>query len=345
MLINSYQHSIHPWMDFNAKWLKDLAWLLLNPPLFTCELSGFKAFTLHDNRDEIYDWLKLLDTTGNTTTQTPPQPANYRRLGLYFEALLRFFLIQGHHDGVCQYRLIAHNIPVHKNKITLGEMDFILESNSGELIHLETAVKFYLYCNNNNLPHMDNTPPSWHHWIGPNARDRLDIKLARMLNHQLILPSKTETHKALNNLNIAPSRVTSQHLLCGRLYKPLIISNLEINQTEHTNINLPKSTNNKTLISNWLHINEAKHLLQYKTYEWVILEKMDWLANKCTQKATYNTEQLLTWLAQLATGSAPKNTAGTWQARIPIQIIGRCLDTGEEKNIMLVSNSWPVKLG
>ncbi|PCK07147.1 MAG: hypothetical protein COA42_15790 [Alteromonadaceae bacterium] len=335
MPINSHLYSIHPWVDFDAKWLRDLAWLLLSPPLFTCELSGFKAFTPHDDKSEIYDWLKQLELTGHACETAPPQPTDYRRLGLYFEALLRFFFIQGRHDGICQYRLIANNIPIYRNKITLGEMDFVLEDKNSDIIHLETAVKFYLYCDKSNLPSVENTPPSWHHWIGPNARDRLDIKLARMISHQLALPSKTESQKTLDDLNTDPTSIQSQHLICGRLYRPLF-----------ANEALPEHSNHDAITGNWLHIQNAEKLLQFKDYQWVVLEKMDWLNGETRNTHQFTSPEILHWLKQLANATLPetsttKNPHKHWLPRIPLQLVGHDLSTNQQQAIMIVNEHWP----
>ena len=43
------------------------------------------------------------------------------------------------------YEVIAHSIQLIENKQTLGELDYIIQSNeTNEIIHIELAYKFYL---------------------------------------------------------------------------------------------------------------------------------------------------------------------------------------------------------
>lgn len=92
---------------------------------------------------------------------------------------------------------------IHK---TLGELDFLFRDHeSGKLIHLELAVKFYLAVE---TPKVLLLP-------GPDARDNYFKKLDRLRIHQLTLAQRYHQH--------LPSAyrkegITSQHLILGCLF-------------------------------------------------------------------------------------------------------------------------------
>ena len=85
-----------------------------------------------------------------------------QRLGKYVERFVSHQLVNT--EGVS---LIAENIQISKDRITLGELDCLLYKN-GNPIHLEVVYKFYLY---------DPTKQGLHCWIGPNKKDRLVEKI------------------------------------------------------------------------------------------------------------------------------------------------------------------------
>src|SRR5690606_5646045 len=99
---------------------------------------------------------------------TAPAP---RRLGLYFEALYECLL-----RDLLGWTVLARNLPIRQGRETLGELDLVARNPvTGNVEHHEIAVKFYL---------------GYHHangealWYGPNARDRLDLKTAHLLEKQ-----------------------------------------------------------------------------------------------------------------------------------------------------------------
>ena len=95
-----------------------------------------------------------------------------QRLGKYVERFVSHQLVNT--EGIS---LIAENIQISKDRITLGELDCLLYKN-GNPIHLEVVYKFYLY---------DPTKQGLHCWIGPNKKDRLVEKLEKLQQKQLPL--------------------------------------------------------------------------------------------------------------------------------------------------------------
>ncbi|GMG87489.1 DUF1853 family protein [Biformimicrobium ophioploci] len=127
----------------------------------------------------------------------------HRRLGIYFEDLCAF--IFEHHPD---YRLLARNLPIRDSGKTLGELDFVLEYLPEQAIeHWEVAVKFYLQVR-------DGTGQTV--WVGPGLRDRLDVKLARMANHQFPIATDDRATALLLEKGMAVSRHCA--LVPGRLF-------------------------------------------------------------------------------------------------------------------------------
>ncbi|GAA5524928.1 hypothetical protein Maes01_01487 [Microbulbifer aestuariivivens] len=124
------------------------------------------------------------------------------RLGVYFENLWAFAFEQ-HPD----YQLLARNLPLRVPGRTLGELDFVVRHRpSGRTEHWEIAVKFYLQMGEQQ-------------WVGPGLRDRLDIKLARMRDHQLPIALGPAASAELARHGWQLSRQWA--LMPGRLFRPL----------------------------------------------------------------------------------------------------------------------------
>ncbi|WP_299595441.1 DUF1853 family protein [uncultured Microbulbifer sp.] len=126
---------------------------------------------------------------------------NSHRLGIYFENLWAF-AFQHHPD----YTLRARNLPIRHEGKTLGELDFLVHHHPDDMLeHWELAVKFYLQVDK--------------HWMGPGLRDRLDIKLARMREHQLPIAQSPEVQSQLALTGLTPQRQWTR--MPGRLFTPL----------------------------------------------------------------------------------------------------------------------------
>ena len=110
--------------------------------------------------------------------------------------------------------IIAYNVQIEKNKITVGELDFLLKNPfSGKISHVELVYKFYLYD-----PSIgENTE----RWIGPNRRDTLAKKLGRLKNHQFPLLNKSETKSFLNQLGIPHNQIEQKLCFKANLFIPL----------------------------------------------------------------------------------------------------------------------------
>ncbi len=192
--------------------VRDLAWAIGSPPL--ARLPGDSASWPDETwySKQLQRCTAVLDRL-DADASWPGEAfsrSKDQRLGAYFEFLVGQWL-----DRDERFELLASNLPVRKRlkrggRETLGELDFIVrDAVTQRTEHWEVAVKFYL----GDAPGSD---PA--HWIGPGRKDRLDVKLARLVEHQLRLPTLPEARAGLHQraIKIDGSRV----LIKGRLFYP-----------------------------------------------------------------------------------------------------------------------------
>jgi len=130
-----------------------------------------------------------------------------QKLGHLYEDALRILLLQS-----SQLELLDDHVQVFDaDRVTIGEMDYILrDRNTGELIHLELAVKFYLAVREKG---------DWR-FPGPDPRDNWQRKLARLCDHQLQLSQRHES-LALIAKRWQTSCVNVRQLIYGCLFYPM----------------------------------------------------------------------------------------------------------------------------
>lgn len=147
--------------------------------------------------------LSSLQLTSDFTFQLPTN----LRLGQMVEKIVSKLL-----KSSVNYKVLHENVQILQGKLTIGELDFILENNvTKELIHLELAYKFYLFD-----PAISKNPIE--NWIGPNRKDSLKEKLEKLQTKQFPLLYKPETKKQLSN--IAIDTVAQKLCLLASLYIP-----------------------------------------------------------------------------------------------------------------------------
>ncbi|MCF7528796.1 DUF1853 family protein [Neisseria lisongii] len=155
------------WWKLTRPAVRDLASLLTAPPLWHsgCELN---VRTLLGEQG--FRYLLSLDANPQPleTHLAAHRPFHYR-LGQYAEQLLAFWFAHAPHS-----ELLAHNLSVFAQGLTLGAADFIAKLN-GEAYHIELTCKYYGSANG-----------SYETLRGLNRQDRLADKAAK-LPQQLLL--------------------------------------------------------------------------------------------------------------------------------------------------------------
>jgi len=131
---------------------------------------------------------------------------NKQRLGKYVERFVSHQLVNT--EGIS---LIAENIQISKDKITLGELDFLINKN-GKPIHLEVIYKFYL---------CDPSLKGLDCWIGPNKKDSLVEKLNKLREKQLPLLYSKECEKYLKSISLQSADISQQVYFKAQLFLPL----------------------------------------------------------------------------------------------------------------------------
>ncbi|MFM0730800.1 DUF1853 family protein [Paraburkholderia sediminicola] len=173
--------------------VRDLAWLLLSADLLRAQPPvGALAspFASQQEADATVDWLRALDTDP-AELQRDLAATRITRLGRYAERLLGWFLQHGP-----AARLVAAGVPLRRAGVTLGECDFLVQTQQGARLHWELAVKCYLHAGESRA--QSAAQPAMQpaarlaDYVGPNLKDRFDLKLAHVLNHQLPLSAREE---------------------------------------------------------------------------------------------------------------------------------------------------------
>lgn len=149
---------------------------ILTASSFDSPVSGFPTFKLSE--------LNLVSDLNF------PLPDNVR-LGHLVEKIVSECL-----KSSTSYKVVYENLQVLENKITVGEIDFILEHvQTKKHIHLELAYKFYLLD-----PSISETPLL--NWIGPNRNDSLNEKLEKLKKKQFPLLYRDSARTALSEIDV-----------------------------------------------------------------------------------------------------------------------------------------------
>lgn len=130
------------------------------------------------------------------------------RLGKHIERFVSFQLEQEENITI-----IAENIQIQQDKITLGELDCIITKDTIP-IHLEITYKFYVYDNS-----IGNTEIE--HLIGPNNKDSLIKKLIKLKETQLPLIHSNECKHFLKQKDIDSRKIQQQVYFKAQVFIPL----------------------------------------------------------------------------------------------------------------------------
>ncbi len=181
--------------SFNDPLVRQLAWACFAPPLIAdfgnlADKVTAPAFELHEDR---YNALLALDANPSALHNYLTEHCRSQRLGLVFEALWHFFLLNDR-----ETELITHNLPIRDAGRTLGELDILYFCHRRQqTIHLELAVKYFM-ATPSPLVRGDDLS----YWLGPNSRDRFDIKWRRMHSHQLALIDTPAAQHVLSEFSL-----------------------------------------------------------------------------------------------------------------------------------------------
>lgn len=171
------------YQGFSDPAVRDLAWLLFSADLLRAQPLAPLAepWTGEEEASTAAAWLEQLDSKP-ASLHAALDATRVTRLGRYAETLLGWYLA----DGPAP-RLVAANIALRRAGLTLGECDFLVQTSDAQRLHWELAVKCYLHAGVE-----EGAAPGLADFVGPNLRDRFDLKLAHLLDHQLRLSAREE---------------------------------------------------------------------------------------------------------------------------------------------------------
>lgn len=187
---------------------------------------------------------------GSTSAKFTGNVVGNLRLGKLVE---RFVFQQLTDDNTCD--ILAENIQIQDGKRTIGELDALLMTKNGP-VHVEIIYKFYLFD-----PNQGNDELS--HWIGPNRKDSLLQKLDKLKTKQLPLLYHPKTLLELENLKLKVENFKQHVLFKAQLFLPL-----DQNETVFYKLNP------NCVYGFYIRLDD---LLQFKTAQFYIPEKIDWL--------------------------------------------------------------------
>ena len=235
--------------------VRDLAWVIGSPGLLEASHPAYLGRIVDDawcaaQLRACAPWLAALDLSPLTLHDfIAARPT--RRLGHYFETLISFWLMQ-----MPDTQLIATNLQVQNEQRTLGEYDFLYRDANCSVCHWEAAVKFYLQAD----PSHEQSS-----FIGPGTRDRLDLKLDRVFQHQLLLGNSAAGQQALPE-DIKLDR--AQAFIKGYLF---------YHATPFSNT--PVAGVSASHLSGWWVRHSLENIPQTSaTSRWAILPRMRWLS-------------------------------------------------------------------
>ncbi|MFS4484316.1 DUF1853 family protein [Hyunsoonleella sp. 2307UL5-6] len=172
------------------------------------------------------------------------------RLGKYVERFVSFELKQQHNISI-----LAENIQIQKDKLTLGELDCLLLKD-GKPIHLEIIYKFYVYDATVGTSEID-------HFIGPNRKDSLIEKLEKLRDKQLPLLYADDCKSYLKTIDLKSKNISQHVYFKAQLFLPLA----------HQNTRL-LTLNNDCVVGFYIRADE---LHEFKDCKFYLPNKKNWL--------------------------------------------------------------------
>ncbi|MBR9846568.1 MAG: DUF1853 family protein [Algicola sp.] len=192
--------------------------------------------------------LKQLDVIMKSESLFSKVLLKKRRLGQLAE---QFVFNQLEHLEQCE--VLAENIQIQKDKQTIGELDALITLES-KPIHLEIVYKFYVYDETLGASEIER-------WIGPNRKDSLIEKIAKLKNKQLPLLYSPECTTVLKDLNLNVNTIQQRVLFKAQLFIPY-----------QKSVNFSQ-LNEECVCGFYINQEELNHFENSKFY---IPKKLDW---------------------------------------------------------------------
>lgn len=211
---------------------------LNTPPLWENQSFGIKQFEM--------------PVVGPNRSLSHPIP-DHLRLGHQIEHVFRQVLARS-----ADHRILLHNKAIRKDKITLGEIDFIMEQvATRQVVHVELSYKFYLI-----LPNIQDPVQAL---IGPNRRDTFFRKLEKIRNKQFPLLHSPEGREVLIAQGINTAETHQQCCFKAQLFRHYTTEQQELD-----------NFNRACLAGYWLHFNDFEQA-EFASATYYMPGKREWV--------------------------------------------------------------------
>ncbi len=235
------------------------------------QVLGFQSDTyLRDVADLLeIPFFELPNISISPTDMINLQMPDNLRLGHRLERFFAFLIQQSQ-----EYDILLENFQINHNRISLGEIDFILSNRlKKEIIHIELGGKLYLYDPSIKKP--------LERWIGPNRKDALVQKLEKLHTKQFPILFRKETKSLLSEKGIPLQTITQAVCFKARLYLPYSTRN-----------RLPERVSASNIKGYYVTLQE---LLSFNLTDlsFFLPEKQDWIVDPCYGEIWYSFEEIL----------------------------------------------------
>lgn len=249
--------------------IKDLIWAVQSPPLIVLPNEQLSP-SCEWYSSEFY--LDLYNTSSDWFAEVSRHPEKIqmlvdeqkdKRLGKLFETLWAAYLNDSE-----RFEIVEQNLQIIENGKTLGELDLIVvDLKTNKMLHWELAVKFYLG--------MGDTS-QWRNWYGPSRKDRLDLKMSHLLNHQTILCQHETTKKILKSKNIKIDNCAV--IMKGCLFYPSIDGNNSEAGGTSDICKVPQYANEDHCRSRWAYLSKLNESASQSSRFYPLIGK-GWMAS------------------------------------------------------------------
>ncbi len=224
-----------------------------------------------------------------------------QRVGVYFEQLVLYWL--QHVRGV---EVLESGLQLRDGNRTIGEIDFLYRDEMDEIVHAETSVKFFL--------HAPGAEPS--EYPGPNARDNLERKVAKLFDRQL------ETSRGR-----IPDVTSRIGLMKGVIFYPLS-ANGAITEPQQR----PERLSANHLRGGWVRMSELTkaNWPNGETWRFAVVDKPHWLAPPATASERS--------LGELQSAMQQRFDRGQGPAMVSVRSAS---SEPERLRMFVVPDSWP----
>lgn len=222
------------------------------------QLQGFIETPLLWKNKDLFDLEQfeipsfILPEDLNIEEELPSLNSNFvlgKRMERYFELLLKFS------EG---WQILEKNVQIQKDKITIGELDFLLKNSSsaGKIFHVELVYKFYVYD--------PSLKKETSRWIGPNRNDSLLQKISKLKQQQFPLLFNPATQYKLKYLSLSRESIKQEVCFKAQLFVPKEMIN-----------NKFSGINEDCICGYWIRM-EMFSSEEFRSFKYAFPIKQDW---------------------------------------------------------------------